>query len=53
MIDEDSALYQELFKYFPQMKFSGLPENFTYPKGLDAYPSHYFSNLFAIAACGS
>ncbi len=53
MIDADSALYQELYKYFPEIRFSDLPGAFTYPAGLDAYPRHYFSNLFALAACAS
>jgi hypothetical protein len=53
MIDESSVLYQELYKYFGHISFSRLPEKFTYPKGMQAYPEHYFSNLFAIAACES
>ena len=51
MIDESSGLYRELYKYFMGIAFSGLPDIFTYSDELKSYPSHYFSHLFAIAAC--
>jgi hypothetical protein len=51
MIDEESALYKELRKYLLQIRFSTLPETFTYDEGIKHYASHYFSHLFEIAAC--
>lgn len=51
MIDEQSNLYQELYKYLPRVKFAGLPETFVYEEGIRAYPPHYFSHLFEIASC--
>ena len=52
MIDKDSALYTELHKYFLGLQFATLPPGFTYPEVLtNTYPQHYFSNLFALAAC--
>lgn len=51
MIDADSALYKELYKYFLNIIFEGLPAAFQYPEQINEYPAHYFSHLFAIAAC--
>ena len=51
MIDEESALYKELRKYLLKIRFSTLPETFTYDDGIKNYASHYFSHLFEIAAC--
>jgi Protein of unknown function (DUF3822) len=52
MIDKDSVLYTELYKYFLHIQFATLPPGFTYPETLtNTYPQHYFSNLFAVAAC--
>jgi len=51
MIDESSALYAELYKYFLQIQLDSLPEKFKYPEEMNQYPPHYFSHLFSIAAC--
>lgn len=51
MIDETSNLYQELSKYFLQIQFGTLPDNFIYPEEINIYPAHYFSHLFQMAAC--
>ncbi|MEO6730575.1 MAG: DUF3822 family protein [Ferruginibacter sp.] len=51
MIDPDSALYTEVYKYFLQLEFQPLPEQYQYPDEINQYPAHYFSHLFAIAAC--
>ncbi len=51
MIDVASALYSELYKYFPHLFFEALPEEFEYPENISKYPAHYFSHLFAIASC--
>lgn len=51
MIDTDSNLYNELYKYFLHLSFVALPENFTYNDEIKKYPSHYFSHLFQLAAC--
>jgi Protein of unknown function (DUF3822) len=50
MIDESSALFTELNKYFLLLEFDTLPEKFQYPEAINQYPSHYFSHLFSIAA---
>lgn len=51
MIDESSVLYRELYKYFSGIAFFGLPDIFTYSDDIKSYPPHYFSHLFATAAC--
>ena len=51
MIDAASSLYAELYKYFGNLFFEALPEEFEYPEKINKYPSHYFSHLFAIAKC--
>ncbi|MCW3090118.1 MAG: hypothetical protein JWP81_1187 [Ferruginibacter sp.] len=51
MIDENSALYTELYKYFPRLQFEALPAQYQYPDEIHQYPAHYFSHLFALAAC--
>ena len=51
MIDENSPLYTELYKYFLQLEFDQLPAQYQYPPEINQYPQHYFSHLFAIASC--
>ena len=51
MIDADSALYNEVYKYFPDLSFDTLPDEYGYPEKIHEYPTHYFSHLFAIASC--
>ena len=51
MIDATSNLYNELYKYFAAVSFSTLPGEFNYSEDIKNYPIHYFSHLFATAAC--
>jgi hypothetical protein len=51
MIDENSILYKELYKYFVHIQFAPLPDKFSYPEAIDQYPAHYFSHLFLLASC--
>jgi hypothetical protein len=51
MIDESSSLYRELYKYFLQIDFFESPDSFAYSEEIKTYPAHYFSHLFATAAC--
>ena len=51
MIDADSNLYNEVYKYFRRPVFAALPEDFTYNEEIKKYPAHYFSHLFQLAAC--
>lgn len=51
MIDERSNLYSELYKYFLHLEFEPLPGNFIYAEAIREQPEHFFSHLFATAAC--
>jgi Protein of unknown function (DUF3822) len=51
MVDINSALYQELYKYFTVVHFYNFPPHFNYTNEIKNYPEHYFSHLFATAAC--
>jgi Protein of unknown function (DUF3822) len=51
MIDADSSLYSELYKYFLHIEFATLPGNFNYVDAIKDQPAHYFSHLFATALC--
>ena len=51
MIDADSNLYHELYKYLRHPIFEPLPNTFTYDEEIKKYPAHYFSHLFELATC--
>lgn len=51
MINENSALYNELHKYFKYLSFQPLPDVFDYVDDIQALPSHYFAHTFLFAAC--
>ncbi len=51
MIDNKSALYAELYKYFQQIGFAGLPDGLKYSIEVAALPHHFFSHLFAMMLC--
>jgi len=51
LIDEQSALYTELTKYFPVVEYEGVPENIQGQEILDEYPAYYFSPLLKISLC--
>jgi len=51
MIDANSVLYHQLYKYFPHLIFGSLPVTFTYSEEIKKLPAHYFSHLFELATC--
>ena len=51
MIDQDSPLFTTLYKYFMNISFAKLPEDFIYTEEIKNFPGHYFSHLFSIASC--
>jgi hypothetical protein len=50
LIDQDSAMYTELHNYFLNLHFAQAP-SFSLPE--NAYPHHYFTSLYNLAACVS
>lgn len=51
MIDQHSAMYEELLKYFLFVETDILPVNFPEAGKFDPYPQHFFSPLLKLAAC--
>ena len=51
MIDEKSGLYVAIYKYFLNIEFDKLPDEYTYSDEIKNYPPHFFSHLFALASC--
>lgn len=51
LIEENSALYKEIYKFFNDIQFASLPAANNYSEEIIKYPAHYFSNIFAIDSC--
>jgi hypothetical protein len=51
LIEENSALYKEIYKYFDDIELSGFREGYDYAEGINAFPSHYFSYIFDTDSC--
>lgn len=53
LIEKDSAVYRELFKYFINVEFESLTGEVKLTEALTAHPSHFFSSISKLAACVS
>lgn len=51
LIDEQSALYSELIKYFEDVNYEGVPDSYATNGILQQYPAHYFSPLLKMSLC--
>lgn len=51
LLEENSALYEELYKYFTDINFKEFFDGILVSDEIAKYPSHYFSHLFAIDQC--
>lgn len=51
LIEENSALHKEIYKYFANIIFAGYGKDCNFPKEISNYPSHYFSHIFALDSC--
>ena len=51
LVEEKSALYTEIFKYFKNVSFAPLPPAYSFSEDILKYPQHYFTYLFAISKC--
>jgi hypothetical protein len=51
LLEENSALYKELYKFFTDINFKILSETTVVSEEIAKYPSHYFSYLFEIDSC--
>jgi hypothetical protein len=53
LIEKDSAVYRELYKYFVCLEFDILHGHVKLADALAEYPAHYFSTLSKLGACVS
>ena len=53
MIDAQSNLYQEIYKYFLNVSFEPVSDEVFLSADIKAFPTHFFSHLTALAKCVS
>lgn len=53
MIDVNSNLYNELYKYFLSIEFELLSQNIPVHERIQFYPAHFFSHLNRLVSCVS
>lgn len=51
LIEKNSALYKEIYKYFETVSFDSLPAGLEYAEEIMQQPSHYFSHIFSAVSC--
>jgi uncharacterized protein DUF3822 len=51
LIEKDSAIYRELYKYFLHLNFASIPEEIKLAGAFSGYPAHYFSSVCKLATC--
>jgi hypothetical protein len=51
LIEEESTLYRELYKYFIHLEFENIPEGIKPDEVFFEHPTHYFSSLLNLATC--
>jgi len=51
LIEKDSALFRELYKYFIHLEFESLASEIKLTEELSAHPQHYYSSISKLAAC--
>ena len=51
LIEENSELYKEIYKYFDDIEFSAYREGYSYTAEISKFPSHYFSHIFDNDSC--
>ncbi|MEO5996022.1 MAG: DUF3822 family protein [Chitinophagaceae bacterium] len=53
MIDKNSAMYEELLKYFQSVHTDTLPTGISVPSSFESFPEHFFSPILKLALCVS
>jgi hypothetical protein len=51
LIEKDSAIYRELYKYFIDLEFETLRNDIKLAEELKVHPEHYFSSISKLASC--
>ncbi|MEO6583482.1 MAG: DUF3822 family protein [Ferruginibacter sp.] len=52
LIEVESNLYEEIYKYFLNINIASPAEDITFAEELQTYPPHFFSHLAQLAKCG-
>lgn len=52
-IDQQSNLYEELYKYFLNIRFDGAQEETVVTENIKEYPAHFFIHYFQLIPCVS
>lgn len=53
MIDAQSNLYNELYKYFLKINFESAEKHMSLPPHISEFPDHFFTHITALAKCAS
>lgn len=53
MIEEDSSVFRELYKYFLNLEFESVPPEISLDESLKEYPAHFFLPVCKLALCVS
>ncbi len=53
MIDQNSAMFEELLKYFQSVELDLMPKEIIVPEQFQSFPEHFFSPLLKLALCVS
>ena len=53
LIEKDSAIYRELYKYFLHLNFALIPGEIKLDIAFSEFPAHYFSSICKLATCVS
>jgi len=51
LIEKDSAIYRELYKYFLHLNFASIPGEIKLARAFSEFPAHYFSSICKLATC--
>lgn len=51
LIEKDSALFKEIYKYFGEVNLAAPPEGLAFSQNMAIFPTHYFSHFFAAELC--
>ena len=51
LIEKDSAIYRELYKYFINIEFEALYGDVKLAEALTAHPDHFYSSISKLATC--
>lgn len=51
LLDDQSSVYNEIRKYFLNVRLENRPDNLQYAEGFDEFPQHFFNSVYWSALC--